>query len=227
MNEIYCNEIRAMFSIYLDGAVTGQQMQEIASHLDLCSPCSVDFAEARAVQETLASLRPVKAPADLGMKLRIAISHEQARSRSGWLDDFSVRWQNALRPVLLQFSAGLAGAIVLLGGVMFLLGIVAAPEPVMANDEPLGALTTPHYLYSAARPRPITTAHDTTIVVEVSVNDRGQVYDYQIVSGPSDPAVQNQVLDQLLESVFEPASVFGSPVRGRAVVTFAGISVHA
>jgi len=38
--------------------------------------------------------------------------------------------------------------------------------------------------------------------------------------------VRNQVVDQLLESVFEPASVFGSPVRGRVVMTFSGISVH-
>ena len=27
-------------------------------------------------------------------------------------------------------------------------------------------------------------------------------------------------------SVYEPASVFGAPVRGRVVLTFSGISVH-
>ena len=227
MNQDLCKDVRAMFSVYLDGAVTGRQMKEIATHLESCRPCAREFDAARAVQQTLAELRPLKAPADLGMKLRIAISHEQARSRSHWMDNFSIGWQNAFRPMLLQLSAGLAGAIFLVGGVMLLLGIVAAPQPVMANDEPLGALTVPHYLYSAARPRPITTAHDTTIVVEVAVNDRGQVYDYNIVSGPEDGAVRDQVVDQLLQSVFEPARVFGGPVRGRAVVTFAGISVHA
>lgn len=227
MNATYCNEMRTLFPLYLDGAVTGQQMGEIAAHLQTCPGCARDFAEAQAVQATLATLRPVKAPADLGVRLRVAISHEQARSRSHWMDNFSVQWQNAFRPMLLQLSAGLAGAIVLVGGVMLLLGIVAAPEPVMANDEPLGALTMPHYLYSAAQPRPIMTSRDTTIVVEVAVNDRGQVYDYHIVSGPDDAGVRIQVLDQLLESVFEPARVFGGPVSGRAVVTFAGISVHA
>lgn len=222
-----CEDIRGMFSVYLDGAVTGREMREIAAHLESCDACAREFAAVQAVQKSLAALRPVKAPVDLGMKLRIAISHEQARSRSNWMDNFSVDWQNAFRPMLLQLSAGLVGAIVLIGGVMLLLGIVAAPQTVMANDEPLGALTVPHYLYSAARPRPITTPHDTTIVVEVAVNDRGQVYDFNIVSGPEDGAVRNQVVDQLLESVFEPARVFGGPVRGRAVLTFAGISVHA
>ena len=222
-----CVDIRSLFSVYLDGAVTGQQMREIAFHLDYCSACAKDFDDARLIQETLANLRPVKAPSDLGMKLRLAISREQSRSSANWMDTVGTRWDNAIRPMILQLSAGLAGAVFLVGSVMLLIGIVAVPEPVMANDEPLGALTVPHYLYSAARPRPILTDHDSTIIVEVSVNDRGQVYDYWIVSGPKDAAVQNQVLDQLLESVFEPARVFGGPVRGRAVLTFAGISVHA
>lgn len=227
MNVTDCSQVRSLFSIYLDGAVTGQQMQKIASHLDSCSACAGEFDEARFVQEALSNLRPLRAPQDLGMKLRLAISREHPRAQLRRMEEFSIRWDNAIRPMVLQLSAGLAGAIFLVGSVMLLIGIVAVPEPVMANDEPLGALTVPHYLYSAARPRPIVTERDSTIIVEVSVNDRGQVYDYEIVSGPRDVAVQNQVLDQLLESVFEPARVFGGPVRGRAVLTFAGISVHA
>jgi hypothetical protein len=109
---------------------------------------------------------------------------------------------------------------------MLLLGMVAAPEPVMANDEPLGAITVPHYLYSAVSPHAIETSHDVPIVVEAYVNEEGRVYDYNIVSGPTDAAVQNQVVDQLVMSVFQPASVFGSPVRGRVVLTFAGVSVR-
>jgi len=110
---------------------------------------------------------------------------------------------------------------------MVALGLFAAPQPVMANDEPLGAMTAPHYLYSAVMPRPIVTNHDSAIIVEAMVNDRGQVYDYKIVSGPEDAAVQSQVVDQLMLSVFEPAKVFGAPVRGRVVMTFSGISVQA
>jgi hypothetical protein len=58
------------------------------------------------------------------------------------------------------------------------------------------------------------------------VNSEGKVYDYRIVSGPESSAVQSQVVDQLLTSVFQPASVFGAPVRGRVVLTFSGISVR-
>jgi hypothetical protein len=124
-----------------------------------------------------------------------------------------------------QLSAGLAGSVVL-GSVVLLLGVVAAPQPVLANDEPLGAITAPHYLYSTFSPGDTVTAPDTPIVVEASVDAAGRVYDFTIVSGPRDEAVRTKVADQLLGSVFEPASAFGVPTRGRVVITFAGISVH-
>jgi anti-sigma factor RsiW len=228
LNQPHCASIRNSFSAYLDGAVTGRRMQTIASHLETCDACNDEFAALRGMQRSLAALGPVKPPADLGMKLRLAISHERARRTSSWFDDLSLKWQNAIRPLVLQASAGFAGSILLVGGVLFLLGMVAVPEPVMANDEPLGALTAPHYLYSAVIPGPIlnTNSNDSTIVVEAFVNSAGRVYDYKIVSGPEDPAVQIQVADHLLHSVFEPARIFGEPIRGRAVVTFSGISVQ-
>ena len=221
-----CQKCQSSFSTYLDGAVSGQRMQQIARHLESCPGCAREFAAMRAMQQSLAALGPAKAPPDLGLRLRLAISHEEARRKSSWLDTLSLKWDNAIRPLLVQVSAGFAGAVVLIGGIGLLLGMVAAPEPVMANDEPLGAMTSPHFLYSTVRPQAIITDHDSVIVVEAYVNAQGRVYDYNIVSGPDDPAVHSQVVDQLLTSVYEPASVFGAPVRGRVVLTFSGISVH-
>jgi len=221
-----CSSMRASFSAYLDGDVTGRRMQTIARHLDSCSSCAQEFDAMRDMQRSLSQLGTIKAPADLGMKLRLAISHERARRKAGLFDNFNVKWQNAIRPVLIQASAGFAGTIVLLGSILLLLGMVAVPEPVMANDEPLGAMTVPHYRYSAENPRPILNSHDSTIIVEAYVNSQGRVYDYKIVSGQEDAAVQVQILSQLLLSVFEPARVFGAPIRGRAVMTFSGVSVQ-
>jgi hypothetical protein len=221
-----CQKCQSSFSAYLDGAISGQQMQQIAQHLESCAICACEFAALRSMQQSLAALGPAKAPPDLGLRLRLAISHEQARRNSNWLDALSLKWDNAIRPMLVQVSAGFAGAVIFIGGIGLLLGMVAAPEPVMANDEPLGAMTSPHYLYSTVRPHAIVTDHDSVIVVEAYVNAQGRVYDYNIVSGPDDPAVHSQVVDQLLMSVYEPASVFGAPVRSRVVLTFSGISVH-
>jgi hypothetical protein len=221
-----CRKCRSSFSAYLDGAVSGQQMQQIAIHMEKCPDCAREFSALRTMQRSLTALGPAKAPAGLGLKLRLAISHEQAKRKSTWLDTLSLKWDNAVRPMLVQVSAGFAGAVLLVGSIGLLLGMVAAPEPVMANDEPLGAMTAPHYLYSSVSPRAIVTDHDSVIVVEAYVNAQGRVYDYKIVSGQEDPAVHRQVVDQLLMSVYEPASVFGSHVRGRVVLTFSGISVH-
>jgi hypothetical protein len=226
MTSQVCRKYQSSFSAYLDGAVSGQQMQKIAQHLEICAACEREFASLRAMQQSLAALGPAKAPLDLGLKLRLAISHEQAKRKSSWLDALTLKWDNAVRPMLVQVSAGFAGTVLLVGGIGLLLGMVAAPEPVMANDEPLGAMTTPHYLYSTVSPSAIITDHDSVIVVEAYVNAQGRVYDYNIVSGPDDPAVHDQIVDQLLMSVYEPASVFGVPVRGRVVLTFSGISVH-
>jgi hypothetical protein len=64
------------------------------------------------------------------------------------------------------------------------------------------------------------------VVVEVYINGSGQMYDYRIVSGPTDPETRSQVENLLLLSRFEPARFFGQPVRGLAVVSFSGIAVH-
>jgi hypothetical protein len=239
MKPALCTTIQASFSAYLDGAVSGHEMQEIARHLEGstdsaggrvegCGDCAREFAAWRLTQDALAMLRPAKAPADLSLKLRLAISREQVRRSSRFADRISLAWDNAVRPLLVQVSAGVAGSVVLVGSIMMLLGVVAAPQTtVLANDEPLGAMTAPHYLYSTFSPGDIVTRNDTPIIVDASVSSTGRVYDYNIVSGPEDESVRTQVANQLLGSVFEPASVFGLPVRGHVVITFAGISVHA
>jgi hypothetical protein len=238
MNRKPCTEIQACFSSYLDGAISGHEMLEISRHIDGgedgvgggvvagCEDCARELAAWRSTQDVLSSLGPAKAPADLALKLRIAISHEHARREVRLMDRVSLAWDNLVRPFVVQFSAGLAGTVVLGGSIMLLLGMVAVPQPVQANDEPLGALTAPHLLYSMVSPGDIVTAQNTTIVVEASVDAAGRVYDFAIVSSPQDQAVRTQVADQLLGMVFQPASAFGVPIRGRVVITFDGISVH-
>src|SRR5258705_7277776 len=132
-------------------------MPPIAQPLEACAGFAHEFAALRAMQQSLAALGPAKAPPDLGLKLRLAISHEKARRKSSWIDTLSLKWDNAIRPMLVQVSAGFAGAVIFIGSIGLLLGMVAAPEPVMANDEPLGAMTSPHYLYSTVRPHAIVT----------------------------------------------------------------------
>lgn len=207
-------------------------MQRISRHIEGtagqpgCEACACEFAAWRSTHLSLAQLGPAAPPPHLSLKLRLAISREKVRRNSRWLDRISLAWDNAVRPFLVQVSAGVAGTVVLVGSFVLLAGLVAPPQSVLADDESLGAITAPRYLYSAVQPGAIVTDRDTAIVVEASVDNRGRVYDYNIVSGPEDEATRSQVVNQLLLSVFKPASVFGVPVRGQVVLTYAGISVH-
>jgi len=222
-----CRATRDLFSSYLDGAISGREMQSVATHLGNCADCQRDFDVFRGMQHALAAIGPIKAPADLGLKLRLAISHESARRQGHWWDGLSLQWDNLLRPMLVQFGAGLASALFLIGGLITLVGVVAAPQAVLAHDEPLGALTAPHYLYSAARLQPVDPNQDGTIVIEADINADGRVYNYTFLSGSVDPHTQAEIRDHLMLQVYEPARVFGEPVRGQVLITFSGVSVNA
>jgi len=114
--------------------------------------------------------------------------------------------------------------VVIAGGLGWLF---AAPlvSSVQANDENLAHLVAPRYLYSQVPAQPVETHYDVPVVVQALVDTQGRVYDYQIVAGPEDPAVQMKVEENLLASVFKPATAFGVPVRGQVVVTYSGVVV--
>jgi negative regulator of sigma E activity len=242
-----CKAIRERFSAYLDGALTGIAMQETAAHLESCSECKQEFSGWRAMQKALGQLGPAKAPEDLALRLRVALSQEQSRTARQSLARWQVRWQNSVAPFLLRVSAGFASAVVLLGTAAVLVGAFASPPAVEARDATSG-VTSPRFLYSmlassapvaneirpaslhetnlrgAAEARAIQNAN--AVIVEAYVNRAGRVYDYRIISGPNTPASRAQVETLLLFSVFEPAHAFGQPVRGVAVLSFSGISVQ-
>ena len=221
-----CAYCRQEFSGYLDGAVTGAVMQEIAAHLEACSGCAVDFAKWRNAQSLVSSLGPAKAPPNLALRLRVALSQQAANTAEEKISRGRLRWQNTFRPLVWQFTAGLASTVALLGAVALLIGMFASPEPLLARDEPLGMATNPRFLYTSLETAGAIGDRDNPVVVEAFVNGEGRVYDYTIVSGNTDLKTRGQVEDMLLYSVFAPAQVFGQPVRGTVILSFAEVPVH-
>lgn len=222
-----CGAMKAKFSEYLDGRLTGQEMQRIAAHLDGCADCATEWTSLRAVQTSLARLGPVPEPKDLALRIRVAVSQESARRRQRPFHALNLAWQNTVGPFLLQAAAGFASAVLLLGTVILLVGIVTKPEAAQASDEPLGNATAPHLRYFLSGTSDSQVAElPGPVVVEAYVNGEGQVYDFRIVSGPDDAATRSQVESLLVSGVFEPARFFGQPVRGLAVLSFSGVSVR-
>jgi hypothetical protein len=227
-----CSSIRAKFAEYLDCRLTGREMQRMSKHLEGCAQCTADFDAEQRMLRALASLGPVsgtaKEPDDLLLRIRVAISQERALRRRGRLDRWQIAWQNSVGPFLLQLSAGFASAVLLLGTVGLVVGMFARPERAAAQDEPNGWATAPKFLYNSGAAPDVAQIGTVNgpVVVEAYVNGSGRVYDYRIVSGSADQQTRAEVEDLLLFSVFEPARFFGQPVRGLAVLSFAGVSVH-
>ena len=199
-------------------------MQEIAAHLEACSACAAEFAQWRIAQSLISSIGPAKAPADLGLRLRVALSQESANTAQEKFARGRIRWQNTLRPLILQVTAGFASTVALLGGVALLIGMFGT-EPLLARDEPLGMASSPRFLYTALEPAGGVGDLENPVVVQAFVNGEGRVYDYVIVSGNPDVKTRSQLEDTLLFSIFAPARLFGQPVRGTVVLSFSGVSV--
>jgi negative regulator of sigma E activity len=223
-----CNAVQAGFTEYLDGRLNGHEMQNIAAHLRECQGCAREWETLRQTQTSLASLGRVPEPEDLLLRIRVAVSQERARKQRGRLEAAGLVWRNSVGPFLLQASAGFASAVLLLGTVILMVSMFAQPDAAHATaDEPLGMASAPRLLYlsSGADSNDIGPA-TAPVVVEAYINDEGQVYDYRIVSGPTDATTRSQVENMLLFSVFEPARFFGQPVRGLAVLSFSGVAVR-
>ena len=223
-----CEVVQAGFTEYLDGRSNGREMQHIANHLRDCQECAQELESLRQVQASLAALGPVPEPHDLLLKVRVAVSQERARSRKSPFQAWDLAWKNTVGPFLLQASAGFASAVLLLGTIIVLVSMFAQPEAAQASkDEPLGNPTAPRLIsLSTGAGNNDIGALAGPVVVEVYINDAGQMYDYRIVSGPTDQATRSQVENMLLTGRFEPARFFGQPVRGLAVLSFSGVSVR-
>lgn len=221
-----CADVRAEFSPYLDGEMSGTAMHSMAGHLFACRECQVEFSAWRSIQRTLGSMGAAKAPAGLQARLRTAIAAERARhTHLPWPQRFVMIWREHLSQLAVRTVTGTAAALVLIGGVGAAIEIAGVPTAVHANDEALGAVTAPHYLYSEVPPQPIEFGREVPVLIEAKIDDQGRVYDYTILSGPTDQSIERRVQANLLASRFQPATVFGQPVSGQVVMTYTGVAV--
>ena len=217
-----CGQAKLLMSPYLDGAVTGRQMRDLSQHMEDCEPCSRLYAGLRRTQQLLNHVGRRKAPPDLGLTLRVAISQEIARSRRPLLDSALVRLSNAINAVMVPATAGLASAVVVFG---LLMGFMALPLQAGSPDVPLVIGTDPH-LQEMSFGATLDSIREGSLVIDVDVDSHGRVQDYHILSESStSPDLLPQVKNMLIFTRFRPATSYGRPTAGRAVLSFSKISV--
>src|SRR5208337_3997602 len=219
-----CTEIRKLFSPYLDGRVSGSEMRTLTHHVGQCSDCAREYAATERTQQLLAGLAPKKAPADLALKLRLAISREAAQARRPRFEGMLVRLENALNAFMVPATAGLVSAVLFFG---LLLGFFALPAELRASsgDVPLMLYTGPQ-LEKSAFGTSLGNMGDDAVVIEAYVDANGRVQDYRILSQPDEAqAVLPQLKNLLIFTTFRPALSMGRPTTGTAVLSFSKISV--
>ncbi len=219
-----CTEIKKLFSPYLDGRVSGTEMRTLTRHVEQCAACSREYAAMQRTQQLLSELGTKKAPADLALKLRLAISREAAQTRRPRFEGVLVRLENALNAFMVPATAGLVSAILFFG---LLLGFFALPAELRASsgDVPLMLYTGPQ-LDQSAFGTSLGNMGDDAVVVEAYVDANGRVEDYRILSQPADAqTVLPQLKNLLIFTTFHPALSMGRPTAGTAVLSFSKISV--
>jgi hypothetical protein len=222
--ELQCQQARRLFSRYLDGAVRGTQMLALQAHMAKCGPCEGEFQSLRGTQQLLSSLKRPRVPADLGLKLRLAISREVAAANRPAFEGLRVRLENAVRTFMVPATAGFLSAVIIFG---VALAYFVAPAVVHAgNDVPLVMVNTGPELQPSAFGLSMDSIDADSLVIEAIVDANGRVQDYRILS---DPANSQEVLPQvkrmLIFTTFRPALSMGRPTPSRAVLAFSRISV--
>jgi hypothetical protein len=224
MATMKCGEARGLLSPYLDGAVTGTEMLGLQAHLDQCAECMREYKSLRLTQQMLSSMGRVKEPADLGLKLRLAISREAAETRRPF-EGLRMRLENAVNAFMVPATAGLVCAVLIFGLVT---AILATPGPLQANnqDVPLMLNTGPE-LQQSVFGSTLSSMNTDSLVIEAYVDRNGRVQDYRILSDPGESQeLLPQVKRMLIFTTFRPAMSMGRPISSRAVLSFSRISVR-
>jgi hypothetical protein len=199
-------------------------MLALQNHFGQCATCHSEYQTLRRTQQLLANAARPTVPADLGLKLRLAISREAAYARGARFEGIMVRLENALHAFMVPAAAGFVSALILFGIAMV---YFVAPSSLRAdNDVPLVMVNTGPELQPSTFGLSMDTIDDDSLVIEAYVDANGRVQDYRILSDSNESKeVLPKVKQMLIFTTFRPALSMVRPTPSRAVLSFSKISV--
>ncbi len=216
-----CQSLQKFISSYLDGTLAGEERENITRHLAHCRECGARWEETRHVRFMLHDLAAAPVPLALASRLRALAVHERMR-RLTWVSfgarvrnwvDYARLWaDNLMRPLALPFAGGVLSALVLFS----MLVPTLAFQFNFRNDVPTALYTQA----SLSEMAPFTFNYDTETMVEVTVNDRGEVANYSLPNGEVDRKLDSTIANILILSSFKPATLFGRPTYGKVWLSF-------
>jgi putative zinc finger protein len=217
---VNCTKVKSLFSVYLDGGLEFTQIRAVDVHLAGCNLCQGEFRSLQKTKSLLSSLGRKAAPADLALRMRLAISREAAAVQESPFSKLRFRMETALNAFMVPATAGLLSAIVIFG---LLIGFFAIPS--LDNDVPTMLYRPPELAISPFGLSDSISSE--SVVVEAYIDANGRVQDYRIVSSPATDVSEadSELKNMLIFTIFRPATSFGRPTSGRAILSFSRINV--
>ncbi len=212
-----CKKVIGRFDDLVDGLLSWKEGQAIEEHLQVCSACSHQIQELRALRHLLRTLKPSRPPRDFELNLKILASKQG--------HDFRVaralqRVRDVLYPIAIPAVSGVvltALSFVLLLSIFF----TGVNLDASIKDTSLGIMTDPQprlvYMSQFVQLDHFESVKE-PITVEAKISSEGRVLDYRILKGPGDTETRRS-LDQFLffEARVDPATSFGRPTSGKLI----------
>ena len=216
---IRCQMLQAALSAYVDGELDLDQSGALIHHVEQCPACGARLQAYREMRQQLQALPAPEAPANLALRLRVQASHYSVRGQR-WLF-LRLRLEAAIQAMALPTAVGTAAALFLFSALAGGVRSNIVNDPLRA-DVVVGGTATPPRLTSASD-----YGVGASVLVEAQIDATGHVYGYSVLSGPADAQLISRLNNQLLMSVFQPATTnFGQPTTGSLLVSFGTVEVR-
>ncbi len=216
-----CLDAKRLMSSYLDAAVSRGELSAIQNHMESCVDCSAHYIALRRTQRVVSALGRKPAPSDLPLRIRVAVSQQLAYAQKSRWDSLRVHWENMFNAVMVPATGGLITTIIMFG---LLISFLMPGQFIGVNDVPT-TLFTPPQLQSTPFQLVLGPGHTEPLIVEAYVGADGRVQDYRVLSGGDGDEVQSELKNILIFATFRPATTFGRPTPGRAILAFSKIQV--
>jgi anti-sigma factor RsiW len=217
-----CASVRPRVSAYLDDAVSAEERRSLKRHLNSCRDCALESERYSQVREKLRLLPRLTPPADLTTRLRVVASKVRMESFGGagpwsrWRDRMELSLRNLMRPLALPAVGGLCSAVFLFSTLVPMFKSAFAMSA--SADVPTMLTTEPMLKYMA----PVAFANNGDAVVDLQLDDQGQIVNFTIVSAPGQQSerLRRSIENNLLFTEFWPATTFGRGVAGTIRISF-------
>lgn len=237
-----CATVKSNLAGYLDDALVSaaSPMQRVLmrKHLEVCADCREELQRYRKLSQLMASVPRSVPPADLAIRIKVAAA--QMRPAMTWKqrvasmrDRIEILSENVFRPLTVPATGGFFSAI-LVFVVMLHMMVPGISVQAVQNDVPLNLMQPAELITLSDNPGSwAPEQHETELslphglVVDVTVDQHGQMLDYQILAGPDSQDMRRQLDQMLLFSRFRPMMSFGRPAAGgHVILSFSAVHVR-